>query len=270
VQYSKYYGGGLGFGVTCVKPKPVLVLVEGLLGALDYKVVVFVVVERECEGHVGEDGVIVHPEEPFDVGAREHEHVDREELRPPASHVFVERVHVVVELNAVEAAVVHLDLELRGCVLEHELHLGIDGVEAEREVDETKQLVGSAVEDLKEKAAEVAPEALEAPIAEEEAAEGAPKVKETEGPSAVGEEAAAIVDERDLPVTARVEEAIVELEASSVSGEKVRAAGEEEASDVIDEPSAVVNEKADTPTEEEKSSEVVPDVEESGRDQEPR
>jgi hypothetical protein len=234
-QYSKYHGSGLGFGGLGVAPRLV------------------------CE-----------VEEPFDVGAREHEHVDREELCPPASHVFVERVHVVVELNAVEAAVVHLDLELRGCVLEHELHLGIDGVEAEREVDETKQLVGSAVEDLKEKAAEVAPEALEAPIAEEEAAEGAPKVKETEGPSAVGEEAAAIVDERDLPVTARVEEAIVELEASSVSGEKVRAAGEEEASDVIDEPSAVVNEKADTPTEEEKSSEVVPDVEESGRDQEPR
>jgi hypothetical protein len=75
----------------------------------------------------------------------------------------------------------------------------------------------------------------EALIAEDEAAEGAPGVKETEGPSALGEEAAAIVDERDLPVAAGVEEAVVEPEASSVSGEKVRAASEEEASDVIDE-----------------------------------
>jgi hypothetical protein len=116
--------------------------------------------------------------------------------------------------------------------------------EAGREVNETKQLVGSAVEDLKgkasgkaeeEKAAEVAPKGLEALIAEDEAAEGAPGVKETEGPSALGEEAAAIVDERDLPVAAGVEEAVVEPEASSVSGEKVRAASEEEASDVIDE-----------------------------------
>jgi hypothetical protein len=30
--------GGLGFGVTCVEPEPVLVLVDGLLGALDYEV----------------------------------------------------------------------------------------------------------------------------------------------------------------------------------------------------------------------------------------
>jgi hypothetical protein len=36
--------GGLGFGVTCVEPEPVLVLVDGLLGALDYEVVVCVVV----------------------------------------------------------------------------------------------------------------------------------------------------------------------------------------------------------------------------------
>ena len=42
----------------------------------------------------------------------------------------------------------------------------------------------------------------------------------------------------------------------------MHAVGEEEASDVLDEPSTVVNEKADAPTEE-KSAEVVPDVEES-------
>jgi phage tail sheath gpL-like len=51
--------------------------------------------------------------------------------------------------------------------------------------------------------------------------EVAPEVKETEGPAALGQEAATIVNERDLPVTASVEEAVVELEASSISGEKV-------------------------------------------------
>jgi hypothetical protein len=127
VQYSKYHGGGLGFGVTYVEREPVLVLV----------------------------------------------------------------VCVVVE-----AAVVHLVLELRRCVLEHELHLGADGEE-------------------------------------EEAPEDAPGVKETEGPPALGEEAVAVVDEGDLPVAAGVEEAVVEPEASPVSGEKVRAAPREEAVTVV-------------------------------------
>ena len=68
----------------------------------------------------------------------------------------------------------------------------------------------------------VGTEAREAPIAEEEAAEGALRVKETEGPSVLGEEAAAIVDKRDLLVAAGIEEAIVELEASLVSSKKVR------------------------------------------------
>jgi hypothetical protein len=127
VQYSKYHGGGLGFGVTYVEREPVLVLV----------------------------------------------------------------VCVVVE-----AAVVHLVLELRRCVLEHELHLGADGEE-------------------------------------EESPEDAPGVKETEGPPALGDEAVAVVDEGDLPVAAGVEEAVVEPEASPVSGEKVRAAPREEAVTVV-------------------------------------
>ena len=114
-----------------------------------------------------------------------------------------------------------------------------------------------------EKAAEVTPEAPEALFVEEEVAEGAPEVKETEGPFALGKEAAAFVNGRDLPIAASVEEAVVELGASSILGEKVLAASEEEASDVIDEPSAMVNEKADASTKEEKSVEVVPDVEES-------
>ena len=73
----------------------------------------------------------------------------------------------------------------------------------------------------------------------------------------MSEEAIAFVDEKDLPIAVGVEEAIVELEASSISGEKVHTASEEEALDVIDEPSAVVNEKANAPTEEEKSAKVV-------------
>jgi hypothetical protein len=44
---------------------------------------------------------------------------------------------------------------------------------------------------LPDDVAEVAPKALEALIVEDEAAEGAPRVKETEGPSALGEDAAA-------------------------------------------------------------------------------
>jgi NAD(P)-dependent dehydrogenase (short-subunit alcohol dehydrogenase family) len=64
-------------------------------------------------------------------------------------------------------------------------------------------------------------------VAAGEAAEGAPGVKETEGP-------AAVVDERDLPVSAGVEEAVVEPEASSVAGKKVRAAVSEEATTAVE------------------------------------
>jgi hypothetical protein len=71
-------------------------------------------------------------------------------------------------------------------------------------------------------------------VAAGEAAEGAPGVKETEGPAAVG-------DERDLPISAGVEEAIVEPEASSVSSEKVRATVREEvASPVVEIAAAAV------------------------------
>jgi hypothetical protein len=51
--------------------------------------------------------------------------------------------------------------------------------------------------------------------------EVAPEIKETKGPAALGEKAATIVNERNLPVTASVEEVVIELEASFISGEKV-------------------------------------------------
>jgi hypothetical protein len=64
-------------------------------------------------------------------------------------------------------------------------------------------------------------------VAAGEAAEGAPGVKEMDGP-------AAVVDERDLLVSAGVEEAVIELEASSVAGEKVHAAVSEEAATAVE------------------------------------
>ena len=193
-----------------------------------------------------------------EIGGNVQEELDR--LEYPSVLEFASDVHLMID-NAVRYFSTSAEVTT---LFKSNLFfcLAMKGVTALKK-DSLAIAEAKAVPAFEEKAAEVAPEAPKAPIAEEEAAEGAPGVKETEGPSALGEEAAPFVDERDLPVAAGIEEAVVEPEASSVSGEKVRAAGEEEALDVIDEPSAVVNKKADAPIEEEKSTEVIPDVEES-------
>jgi NAD(P)-dependent dehydrogenase (short-subunit alcohol dehydrogenase family) len=64
-------------------------------------------------------------------------------------------------------------------------------------------------------------------VAAGEAVEGAPGVKKTEGP-------ATVVNERDLPVSAGVEEVVIESEASSVAGEKVRAVVSEEVATAVE------------------------------------
>jgi hypothetical protein len=83
---------------------------------------------------------------------------------------------------------------------------------------------------------EVAPKALKALIAEDEAAEGAPEVKETEGPSALGENAAA-------ETTQSLGDAIVETAASAEDkASDVASAVEDKASEAGDVASAKAGE----------------------------
>ena len=96
---------------TSIEPQPAALVVYGVIPPVHYHVVILVLLEGELEGHVGEDGVCIHPPEPIDLGVLLHEHVREERLHPPRRHLIVNHVHVVVNLNAMDSGVVHLILD---------------------------------------------------------------------------------------------------------------------------------------------------------------
>lgn len=65
-----------------------------------------VLLHGKCEGHVGEEGVAVHPPNPLQFGIVHHELAQQRKLGPNRSHLLVEDGHVVEYLKAMEAGVV--------------------------------------------------------------------------------------------------------------------------------------------------------------------
>jgi hypothetical protein len=96
---------------ACVEANPVLVVVDHLIPAVHDEVVGAVPLPWQLECHVGEHGVGVHPPEELDLRVREEQRAEERELGPESGHLGVEQRHVVEDLEAVDAAVVHLVLD---------------------------------------------------------------------------------------------------------------------------------------------------------------
>ena len=77
---------------------------------MDDEVAVLVAREGQLESHVGEERVAVHPPDPLDLRVGEHEAAELRQLGPVPGERGVEVGEVVVDLDAVVAAVVDLVL----------------------------------------------------------------------------------------------------------------------------------------------------------------
>ncbi|KAG2614882.1 hypothetical protein PVAP13_3NG016090 [Panicum virgatum] len=86
-------------------------LLEEVRVAVDDEVAALVARERKLEGHVGEDGVAVHPPDPLHLRVRQHQAPHQRDLGPVPRQLRVEVRHVVHDVDAVEAAVVDLVLD---------------------------------------------------------------------------------------------------------------------------------------------------------------
>lgn len=101
--------------LTRVEAQPVLLLVQLVVISVEHHVMIFIPLQRKLESHVGEHSVAVQPQDPLHIWTSTHEHVDHEQLHPPALQLLVQLIHVVVKLQTMETTVIDLPQYSSAC-----------------------------------------------------------------------------------------------------------------------------------------------------------